>query len=317
MLARLACAITLAVLAILPVQAADTVTFTDDLGRQVEIPAHPKRIATLDDLRLTNPVLELGIMPVASHGRTNSDGSTYIRSAKMLFGVDYDNTDIAFLGNEPLDIEALAAAQPDLIITLVSRNSPLEQLELIAPTIVFDEDATDRFVIYDRLAKALNAEDALARLKTRYQAQLAQLRRIVDTSSYTASVIMGEDGNMLIHYPYGSLGRVLIDAGFGTPDLFKTINTGRGVTYSAEYLPEIDADIIFDTYRGDRDETPADADARMKTVLPNYCDQLWACTHGQYYRIPRDEAYAISYQGLSIATNMLMGIFANGQIEHR
>ena len=42
--------------------------FTDDLGRKVTVPAHPKRIVSLHDLDITIPLIELGVPPVASHG---------------------------------------------------------------------------------------------------------------------------------------------------------------------------------------------------------------------------------------------------------
>lgn len=35
--------------------------FTDDLGRKVTVPAHPKRIVSLHDLDITIPLIELGV----------------------------------------------------------------------------------------------------------------------------------------------------------------------------------------------------------------------------------------------------------------
>ncbi len=43
-------------------------TFTDDLGRVVKVPQHPKRIVSLHDLDITIPLIELGVPPIASHG---------------------------------------------------------------------------------------------------------------------------------------------------------------------------------------------------------------------------------------------------------
>ncbi|MBT1630313.1 iron-siderophore ABC transporter substrate-binding protein, partial [Klebsiella pneumoniae] len=72
--------------------------FTDDLGRKVTVPAHPKRIVSLHDLDITIPLIEPGLPPVASHGRTRPDGSHFIRSGALLTGVDFDNSSIAFIG---------------------------------------------------------------------------------------------------------------------------------------------------------------------------------------------------------------------------
>jgi iron complex transport system substrate-binding protein len=40
-----------------------TQTFTDDLGRKVVVPVHPKRIVSLHDLDITIPLIELGVPP--------------------------------------------------------------------------------------------------------------------------------------------------------------------------------------------------------------------------------------------------------------
>lgn len=103
-----------------------TQTFTDDLNRKVTVPLHPKRIVSLHDLDITIPLIELGVPPVASHGRTRPDGSHFLRASGMLTGVDFDNADIKFIGSADIDIEAIAAAKPDLIITEPTRNTPVE-----------------------------------------------------------------------------------------------------------------------------------------------------------------------------------------------
>ncbi len=116
------------------VSAADpqTQTFTDDLGRTVTVPLHPQRIVSMHDLDITIPLIELGAPPIASHGRTRPDGSHYLRSSAQLTGVDFDNSDIRFIGTADIDLEAVAAARPDLIITEPSRHVSVEQLEKIA-----------------------------------------------------------------------------------------------------------------------------------------------------------------------------------------
>lgn len=68
--------------------------FTDDLGRVVNVPLHPQRIVSLHDLDITIPLIELGVPPVASHGRTRPDGSHFLRSGALLTGVDFDHSTI-------------------------------------------------------------------------------------------------------------------------------------------------------------------------------------------------------------------------------
>ncbi|MCS5946829.1 hypothetical protein LNP25_26765 [Klebsiella variicola subsp. variicola] len=47
----------------------------------------------MHDLDITIPLIELGVPPIASHGRTHPDGSHYLRASAQLTGVDFDNSD--------------------------------------------------------------------------------------------------------------------------------------------------------------------------------------------------------------------------------
>src|SRR5471030_1918348 len=155
--------------------------FTDDLGRSVFVPAHPQRIVSLHDLDITIPLIELGVPPVASHGRIRADGSRYLRSGGLLTGVDFNNSSIAFIGALDIDIEAIVAAKPDLIITEPSRNVPIERLEQIAPTVSINHLFGGAPRIYSKLAALTGSQDRLAILENRYQQQLKQLRQSVDS----------------------------------------------------------------------------------------------------------------------------------------
>jgi iron complex transport system substrate-binding protein len=288
------------ILATFPVVAQETVTFTDDAGRTVEVPADPQRIAALHDLTITIPLIELGVYPVASHGRTTETGEGFIRSSKVLTGVDFDNSDIAFVGNNPADIEAIAAVEPDLIITTPWQGVSVEQLEAIAPTIVLDDTKRGDFGMYDALAEITGTEDKLAILEARYESQVEQIRRLIDTDQISVNVIQGVDGEVLSWHTYGGLGRVLRDAGFQFPERVEQIPEGEFARMSAEALPELDADFLFVTYRTDILETPEDAIAHLEAVMPNFCDFLHACRENQMIVMPREEASASSYYALGV-----------------
>ncbi|WP_338609583.1 ABC transporter substrate-binding protein [Pelagibacterium nitratireducens] len=283
-----------------PVLAQETRSFTDDAGRIVEIPADPQRIASLQDLSITIPLIELGVHPVASHGRTTETGEGFIRSSKVLTGVDFDNSDIAFVGNLPVDIEAVAATEPDLIITTPWQTAPVEQLEAIAPTIVLDDTVRGDFGMYEALAEITGTTDTLAILEGRYDSQIEQIRRLIDTGSISVNVIQGVNGEVLSWHTYGGLGRVLRDAGFAFPERVDAIPEGEFARMSAEALPELDADFLFVTYRTDALETLEDAFGHLEQVLPNFCDFLHACRENQMIVMPREEASASSYYALGV-----------------
>ena len=292
--------LSLLVLFSLNVAAADTQSFTDDLGRTVTVPAHPQRIVSLHDLDITLPLIELGVPPVASHGRTRADGSHFLRSGALLTGVDFDNSTIRFIGTADIDIEAVAAMKPDLIITEPSRNTPVEQLEKIAPTVSIDHLDGGAPQIYSKLARLTGTEARLAILDRRYQEQIRQLKRVIDTRHITVSVLQANQGKINALHTYHSLGRVLRDAGFRFPPLIDAIPEGGRIDVSAERLPELDADYVFATWRADTGGKPQDELDAMNAVLPGWCDFLNACRSGRYILLSRDEAISNSYAALAL-----------------
>lgn len=279
---------------------AQTQAFTDALGRVVQVPLHPQRIVSMHDLDITIPLIELGVPPVASHGRTRPDGSHYLRSSAQLTGIDFDNSDIKFIGTADIDLEAVAAAKPDLIITEPNRNVPIEQLAKIAPTVSIDHLLGSAPRIYAKLAQLTGTQARLAVLDRRYQAQIQQLKQTIHTDKISVSVIQANNGKVTVHHSYHSLGRVLRDAGFRFPPLIERIPDGERIDVSAEQLPDLDADFLFATWRSDTGGKPQDELNDMEKVMPGWCDFMQACRTGHYILLPREEVISNSYAALSL-----------------
>jgi len=280
--------------------ASDMRQFTDDAGRTIEVPVKPQRIVSMHDVDITIPLLELGIMPVASHGHVSLDGKKFLRSSELLTGVEFDNAPIAFIGSTAPDIEAIISAKPDLIITEPSRSTMLDQLQKIAPTVVINNLLGGAPRIYGRLADLTGTQDRFTLLERRYRAEIESIKRVVDTSKITVSVLQANKGKLTVHHTYRALGRVLRDAGFRFPEIIESIPEGERIDVSIERLPDLDADFIFDAYRSDTGGTPADEIEEMQKLLPGYCDFLKACREGRYILLPRDEAISNSYMALSL-----------------
>ena len=279
---------------------AQTQAFTDALGRVVQVPLHPQRIVSMHDLDITIPLIELGVPPVASHGRTRPDGSHYLRSSAQLTGIDFDNSDIKFIGTADIDLEAVAAAKPDLIITEPNRNVPIEQLAKIAPTVSIDHLLGSAPRIYAKLAQLTGTQARLAVLDRRYHAQIQQLKQTIHTDKISVSVIQANNGKVTVHHSYHSLGRVLRDAGFRFPPLIERIPDGERIDVSAEQLPDLDADFLFATWRSDTGGKPQDELNDMEKVMPGWCDFMQACRTGHYILLPREEVISNSYAALSL-----------------
>lgn len=290
----------------LPASAQDSRSFTDDAGRIVEVPASPRRIVTLHDSSLTVPLLELGIMPVGSFGRSGADGETYMRGATTLTGVTFENSPVAFVGGSPADVEAIAALEPDLIITATFNATPIEQLEKIAPTVIVEDNMRGEFVTFERIADLTGTQDRLAVLKQRYRGQIAQITALIEGKDITASIILTQNGQIAAWHTYGSLGKVLRDAGVHFPPIIDTIEGSDRVLFSGEQLPAFDADFIFATYDMARGLSPQGARDELEAVAPGYCRFLHACRSNQLIFLPREDAVARSYTALGMMAEAVL-----------
>ncbi len=300
MIRNMTIAAVIAALSLAPVTAQEMRDFTHDTGT-TQIPVQPRRIVALHDVGLTIPLLELGIAPIASSGRVRADGSIYLRSGMSLLGVDFDNSDIAFVADD--DMEAIASLSPDLIITPEADEALLRQYNLIAPSISlnrYNRSGTDHFRI---LAEAVGATAQFEKLQRRLEWQIESLRQAVPNAENTTVSILsgGEAGAVVASYmpTYGSLGHVLTETGFSSIEIMEELRVESSI--SAERLAELDADFVIITYRNDRGDTPADARAAMEVSVPGWCDFLHACRNDQVLFLPRDEAFTVSYNAMDLA----------------
>jgi iron complex transport system substrate-binding protein len=86
-------------------------SFTDDLGTTVELDARPERVAGLNDV--ASSLWNHGIEPVATFGQTSAADDVQFEGR--------DLSGVAIVGESygQIDLEALAAADPDLVVTTV------------------------------------------------------------------------------------------------------------------------------------------------------------------------------------------------------
>lgn len=305
MMNRVLAACLTSTLALSPALAQETQTLTDGTGTEVTVPADPQRVVALHDTSLTVALLELGIVPVGSHGRTTENAEPNIRSGKLITGYDFDNSTIEFVGNLPADVEAVAALEPDMILTTDWQTADVGQLRSIAPTYVFPISTMDDFDVYRTVAEVTGTADVLDKLEARYQSQLDMIDGLTDPAEITVSVIQANGGELQVWNTYGSLGKVLRDAGFDFPAAIDAIEGNERQIFSGESYPEFDADFIFVTYAVERGESPAIARAALDEVLPNWCDVLHACRNGQIVYVPREIASSATYDSLTALTQIV------------
>jgi iron complex transport system substrate-binding protein len=165
------------------------------------VPENPQRIAVADfaaiDLMYTLNIPAVGVSRLLVNGWYSNMVPELLPSINDYLG------DAADLGFVPLNLEAVLAADPDLILVnslLVADAAFLDQLRQIAPVVVKRETNVDDWREYMRLyGDALNrAEDTEALIRA-YDARLEALRTDAgDTfAGKTATLIQANDPNTI------------------------------------------------------------------------------------------------------------------------
>jgi iron complex transport system substrate-binding protein len=229
----------------------DTRTVEHAMGT-TEVPADPERVVVLDTGEL-DAVVSLGVTPV---GMVTTDVSD---SFVAYLADELEGTEGVGTIGEP-NLEAIAALEPDLILSNTVRHEDIyEQLSAIAPT-VFAGDVGDTWKDTLRLAgEALGRSDRAEQLIADYEARASEVGAAVaggDAGSLSVSVVRFLPGQIRLYAEASFIGTVLADAGFARPEPVQVPETF--VEVSPEQIALADADVVFTTTYGDPAKTAQD-----------------------------------------------------------
>ena len=187
----------------------------------------------------TEALLALGVTPVgAVQSWTGNPWYDHIAD-------EMKNADVVGLDSE-VNVEAIAALQPDLIIGNKMRQEAIyEQLSAIAPTI-FAEDLRgnwkNNFEIY---AKALNKEEAGKKIIQAYDTRIADLKeQLGDKLNMKVSMVRFMAGDVRIYQKDSFSGVILDQLGFARPES-QNVNEFAIKGATKEQMPLMDGDILF------------------------------------------------------------------------
>ncbi|MDR1392358.1 MAG: ABC transporter substrate-binding protein [Bifidobacteriaceae bacterium] len=189
-------------------------TYTDDSDQTVTLESRPTRIAAFTDYAIG--LFSYGIEPVAVFGRQD------VASDPRL--ADYDLSGATIVGNSygEIDLEALAGAEPDLIVTgiypvdrggTISLEEPYyaladmeqqQQLAKIAPIVVIKVGGSGADVIesLNSLATALGADQAaINAAKANYDAAAADLTAAAEESDLELTMLYGSADGIWVVKP--------------------------------------------------------------------------------------------------------------------
>ena len=292
----------------MPAMAQETRAFTASNGT-FDIPVAPQRIVALNDQIVALPLYELGAPLVGSAGRTDADGNHFLRGGMDTLGIDYANTDIAYVGGfNALDIEAIAALSPDLIIGGTYTDAAVaEQLQNVAPTLLIDNGALG---LIETLRTLADVSGKSGNFEARYQRYLGNVERLKsfigdpEAISATMTFMFPEAAELWVYRTgLGAIAQVLEDVGFAQPAAVAGLAEPQA-SWSAELIQGLDADFIFGFYRQQPDATPETIFAAYEKFAPGWCQALTACQNGQFVLLP-GPTFGSTMAGLDLALELV------------
>jgi iron complex transport system substrate-binding protein len=219
----------------------ETRTVTDAGGEEVRIPASPRRLAVAGERVLTEMAISFSFEPVAVAAK-DEFAPFLVDALGEGFG------DIRSLGTAgEVNVEALAAAEPDLILVDFYEGNPVfEQVREVAPTLQMLTYVGPRELIasFGRVFGEAKAGE----LNTRLDKGIERIQSLVeDPGSVEVSVAQVQEGGIRVWPKRTNLGTVLLDdAGFSRPPGQREVREfNASVQLSLEELGEVDGDMLY------------------------------------------------------------------------
>ncbi|WP_449537479.1 ABC transporter substrate-binding protein [Ferdinandcohnia sp. Marseille-Q9671] len=222
-------------------EGANTYTVEHAMG-STPINKDPKRIVVLTN-EGTEALLAMGVTPVGAVKSWIGD-PWYEHIEDQMEGVEV-------VGEESnVNIEAIAALEPDLIIGNKMRQENIyEQLKAIAPTVFAEDlrgDWQKNFTLY---SKAINKEKEGKQILSDFEDRVNEVKEKIDTDT-KVSVVRFMEGRTRIYYTDSFSGVIFDKLGLKRPeqqvDLFAEEPEDQFVReVDQEKIPLMDGDVIF------------------------------------------------------------------------
>jgi iron complex transport system substrate-binding protein len=210
---------------------------------ETELKSQPKRVVVLDVGELDN-VVSLGIKPV---GLAPTEGSPELPSYLKKNAGDPKN--VGTINN--LNLEAIAALQPDLILGSQLRAADkYDELSQIAPTVFSLRPGFTWKENYLLNAAALDKTAEAEKKLADYEAKAKALGDKLGTDKPTVSMVRYlPDGVIRLYANASFIGTILNDAGIPRPKNQDIDDLAAEI--SAENIDQADADYVFTGVYGD------------------------------------------------------------------
>lgn len=221
---------------------AGTRTVRDAFGRNVEVPEKASRVAISSVQNIGDPLIALGVKPHAAPKPDQGLDATYAMPP------DGALEEAVPIGEQAsLNLEALAAADPDLILVthFDAEEAGVETFAEVAPTVVVDIANTDIWGQVELIAEAVGVPDRVANVRAEYNEAADRVSAVTDGQS--VAFVRPLTDYLLTYHENSSVGKVFADAGLPLappPGGLQQDEFGRAEP-SLELVPDLDGDILI------------------------------------------------------------------------
>ena len=223
-------------------QSKEVRTVTDVVG-EVEIPVNPERIV---DISGASDILSLIGYDVI--GTANSDGYDYTKFPTYLEDVLGDAQILGYSMLAEVDVEAIIALEPDLIVISTVQEKMYDQLSKVAPVVMVEMKQVDWQEDFMHVAQIFGEEEKATAWINDYLAKAETVGTKIkemngEESSYLS--FLASAGSLFV-FDSAALGTVLYeDLGLEKPEGMPQQENISLPVITLEGLVDIDADYIF------------------------------------------------------------------------
>ncbi|HAX71935.1 MAG TPA: ABC transporter [Firmicutes bacterium] len=236
----------------------ETVVVTHTLG-ETTIEKNPETVLVFD-LGVLDALDYLEV-PVA--GVPKSSLPTYLEQ--------YNTDEVVNVGGikEP-DLEAIYAAQPDLIIISGRQADYYEDLSEIAPTLYVTIDNNNYLESFKEnmtlLGEIFEKEDAVAAELEKVETQVLAVKEKVEALNQNALIVLSNEGEISAYGAESRFGIIHNSLGFAAADDTIEVST-HGQKVSFEYVADVNPDYLFVVDRSAVVSGSAEAEATLNNEL--------------------------------------------------
>lgn len=220
----------------------EMVTVTDVKG-EVEIPANPQRIV---DISGASDILSLLGYNVI--GTANSDAYDYTKFPTYLEDVLGDAQILGYSMLAEMDVEAIIALQPDLIVISTVQEKMYDQLSKVAPVVMVEMKQVDWKEDFMHVAKIFGKEEEATTWINNYLAKAKEVGNEIKETYGADSTYLSflASGGQFFIFDQAGLGSILYnDMGLAKPAGMPEQKDISLPVVNLEGLAQIDADYIF------------------------------------------------------------------------